>query len=110
MILANGCNITKSETFKGSEYFPYTLYIYIINIHSTHTYIMQTKTFILDAINHDYSFDSTNIYISVYVYQGRRFAFDIGGVTPPPPPPVIIYIAYFFIVCLTDSNYTIIIL
>ncbi len=42
---------------------------------------MQTKTFILDAINHDYSFDSTNIYISVYVYQGRRFAFDK---TPPP--------------------------
>ncbi len=26
------------------------IYIYI-NIHSTHTYIMQTKTFILDAIN-----------------------------------------------------------
>ncbi len=27
------------------------IYIYIINIHSTHTYIMQTKTLILDAIN-----------------------------------------------------------
>ncbi len=27
-------------------------YIYIINIHSTHTYIMSTKTFMLDAINH----------------------------------------------------------
>ncbi len=27
------------------------IYIYIINIHKTHTYIMQTKTFILDAIN-----------------------------------------------------------
>ncbi len=26
------------------------IYIYI---HKTHTYIMQTKTFILDAINHD---------------------------------------------------------
>ncbi len=87
---------------RGSEYFPYTLYIYIINIHSTHTYIMQTK-----LCKHDYSFDSPNIYISVYVYQGRRFAFDIGGVTIII---VIIYIAYFFIVCLTDSNYTIIIL
>ncbi len=29
----------------------YTLYIHIINIHRTHTYIMQTKTFILYAIN-----------------------------------------------------------
>ncbi len=29
MILANGCNITKSEKFKGSEYFPYPLYIAI---------------------------------------------------------------------------------
>ncbi len=29
------------------------IYIYIINIHSTNTYIMQTKTIILDAINHD---------------------------------------------------------
>ncbi len=30
------------------------IYIYIINIHSTHIYcIMYTKTFILDAINHD---------------------------------------------------------
>ncbi len=28
------------------------IYIYIINIHNTHTYITQTKTFILDAINH----------------------------------------------------------
>ncbi len=28
------------------------IYKYIINIHSTHTYIMQTKTFILDVINH----------------------------------------------------------
>ncbi len=28
------------------------IYIYIINIHSTHTYFMYTKTFILDAINH----------------------------------------------------------
>ncbi len=63
---------------------------------------MQTK-----LCKHDYSFDSPNIYISVYVYQGRRFAFDIGGVTIII---VIIYIAYFFIVCLTDSNYTIIIL
>ncbi len=27
MILANGCNITKSEKLKGSEYFPYPLYI-----------------------------------------------------------------------------------
>ncbi len=27
------------------------IYIYIINIHSTHRYIMYTKTFILDAIN-----------------------------------------------------------
>ncbi len=37
-------------------------YICIINIHSTHTYIMQTKTFILDAIHW---FDSTNIHIKV---------------------------------------------
>ncbi len=29
------------------------IYIYIINIHSAHTYIMWTKTFISDAINHD---------------------------------------------------------
>ncbi len=28
------------------------IYLYI-NIHRTHTYIMQTKTFILDAINRD---------------------------------------------------------
>ncbi len=27
--------------------------VYIINIQSTHTYIMETKTFILDAINHN---------------------------------------------------------
>ncbi len=27
MILANGCNITKSEKCKGSEYFPYPLYV-----------------------------------------------------------------------------------
>ncbi len=27
------------------------LYIHIINIHSTHTHIMYTKTFILDVIN-----------------------------------------------------------
>ncbi len=26
------------------------IYIYIINIHSTHSYIMEAKTFILDAI------------------------------------------------------------
>ncbi len=30
--LANGCNITKSEKFKGSEYFPYPLYISIKKI------------------------------------------------------------------------------
>ncbi len=29
------------------------MYIYIINIHGAYTYIMWTKTFILDAINHD---------------------------------------------------------
>ncbi len=29
------------------------IYIYIINKRSTHTYIMQTKMFILDAIKHD---------------------------------------------------------
>ncbi len=28
MILENGCNITKSENLRGSEYFPYSLYIY----------------------------------------------------------------------------------
>ncbi len=27
MILANGCNIKKSEKFKESEYFPYPLYV-----------------------------------------------------------------------------------
>ncbi len=27
------------------------IYMYIINEHSTHTYIMYVKTFILDAIN-----------------------------------------------------------
>ncbi len=29
------------------------IYIYIINIHSANSYIMYTKTLILDAINHD---------------------------------------------------------
>ncbi len=29
------------------------IYIYIINKHSTHTYIMYTNTFILDEISHD---------------------------------------------------------
>ncbi len=42
------------------------IYIYIINIHSTHTYIMQTKTCILDVINRDLSFDSTNIIVCYY--------------------------------------------
>ncbi len=36
-----------------SKYILYVcVYIYIINIHSTHTYIMDKKTFILDPINH----------------------------------------------------------
>ncbi len=36
---------------------------------------MQTKTFILNAINHDYSFDSTNIYIIfIYILGVERFA------------------------------------
>ncbi len=35
-----------------SKYILYVcIYIDIINLHSTHTYIMQIKTFILDAIN-----------------------------------------------------------
>ncbi len=29
------------------------IYIYIINIHSAHTYIMKSKTCVLDAINRD---------------------------------------------------------
>ncbi len=29
------------------------IYIHIINKHSAHTYIMSTKTFILDTINRD---------------------------------------------------------
>jgi len=38
------------------------IYIYKIIIHSTHTYIiMQTQTFILDAINHVLSSASTNL-------------------------------------------------
>ncbi len=37
----------------------YTVYIYLINIHRTHTYVMQTKTFVLYVINRDLSFDST---------------------------------------------------
>ncbi len=32
------------------KYIPYVC-VFIINKHSTHTYIMYTKTFILDAIN-----------------------------------------------------------
>ncbi len=35
------------------KYMHVCIYIYIINKRSTHTYIMQTKTFILDAINRD---------------------------------------------------------
>ncbi len=31
----------------------FVFYIYIINIHSVHAYIMYTKTFILDVINRD---------------------------------------------------------
>ncbi len=49
----------------------------------------------------------------VCVYQGRRFAFNIGG----DMNPVTIHIAYrisyflfFSIVCLSDNNYTIMIL
>ncbi len=37
-----------------SKYLLYVcVFIYTHNIHSPHTYIMQTKTFIFDAINHD---------------------------------------------------------
>ncbi len=32
----------------------------VLYIHNKYTHIMQTKTLILDAINHDWSFDSTN--------------------------------------------------
>ncbi len=40
--------------FKNIHYMcVYLIYIYIINIHRTHAYIMQTKTFILYVINRD---------------------------------------------------------
>ncbi len=46
-----------------SKYILYVcLYIYKINIHSTHVYCVNSN-FILDVINLDYSFDNTNIYI-----------------------------------------------
>ncbi len=46
------------------------LYIYIINIQITLTYIMQTKTFILYAINPDtiYIYIYICIYIYIYIY------------------------------------------
>ncbi len=34
-------------------YFIMYVYLYIHNKYAQNTYIMQTKTFILDAINHD---------------------------------------------------------
>ncbi len=57
------------------------IYIYIINIYSTHTYIMQTKTFNLCVINHDELFDSTNIYIYIYIYiYIKRLLFFLADV------------------------------
>ncbi len=53
MILANGCNITKSENLRGSEHFPYPLYIYI----KKYIYIILLLLLFLNA-------DSTHIYIS----------------------------------------------
>ncbi len=44
------------------------IYKYIINLHRTHTYIMQIKTFVLDVINRNYSFDSTYIYIHTHTH------------------------------------------
>ncbi len=41
------------------------IYIYIINIHSTHTYVMYTKTFILDVINHLIALNDTDMIILV---------------------------------------------
>ncbi len=38
MILANGCNITKSEKFKGSEYFPYPLYLHLTSEEERHMF------------------------------------------------------------------------
>ncbi len=46
-----GCS--GKSMFQGEYFLQCVYFIYIINIHSTHTYIMYTKTFISDAINHD---------------------------------------------------------
>ena len=56
------------------------IYIYIkIIIHSTHTYIMQTQTFILDAINRDEFFPSTNIFIFNVLNQALVKCTDFGS-------------------------------
>ncbi len=46
------------------------VYYYIHNksTQNTHIYIMQIKTFVLDVINRNYSFDSTNIYTHIYTH------------------------------------------
>ncbi len=54
MILANGCNITKSETFKrGSEFFPYPLNIIINNYPNTLSNVSLAITNVLNK--HGYS-------------------------------------------------------
>ncbi len=45
------------------------LYIYIINIHSTHRYIMKTKTFILDVINRFTALVVNNVSCSIFALQ-----------------------------------------
>ncbi len=55
--LANGCNITKSEKFKG-EYFPYPLYAIYLSIYLVVCYVMQLIIIILHAI----------IYLFIYLF------------------------------------------
>ncbi len=50
----------------------YILYVYVfINIYRTLTFIMQTKNFILYAINHYSSFDSTSFDVFGYFQLNR---------------------------------------
>ncbi len=54
------------------------LYIHIINIHCTHTYIMYTKTFILDEINRCPALDIC-IYVKIIIIIILSFLFPSGA-------------------------------
>ncbi len=63
----NGCNITKSEKFKGSEYFPYPLYT-----GAGHIIRISSKSWFISLI----PFKKWNLY-NVYIHSTQTDTFQV---------------------------------